>query len=862
VALMTGLFIGGLFALLCLRRAAERPEFWFYDLLAHHAATARTDEPVALVAIDDTSVEQVRRDEGLGWPWPRRLIGVGLKELSELGAKVVVLDQLYADPSPSGLLDEVQFVESVRTAGHVVVLAQVSEKDLLGSLARGRWAVQVGHPLDRDELLATAAEISARNYKPFAVTAEGADGGATELWAGGLIDKATATAAARSLADLLRLPARPQPAVRELSAAEMSDPVDSEDWVTTRDALQIKGAEQLAVPSYDAWVLPRTEVVAAASRVGIANDTIRHPRESLEATSDYDEVKDDDRDLPRDDLTRQVRLFTRKGDKLYPTAALAALRVLAPDVPLSVEDGRFRYGTRAVPVNRRGFVYVTYPKATAFSTPDYNGAPIPFAALLQSASRRERHLPLEERLRKAVAGKVVVVGHLASDSLDVRPTPIAQLQFGAAVVASTVRTLLDGQAVARASPETDALWALALGLIGALYAFGMFRSTRSTLFNLLVGGGGLVLAAWLFQNDVLERFEARREWHAVFWPALGFVISVLVTIYVNYGDETNDRMRVIEALGRLTPSAIIDRILTNPHLLRPERRNLTLYFSDLVGFGRATEAMKAPVLAELMASYFAVMNREVHSHKGHVDKYMGDGLMAFWNAPLPVDQHALWACKAALAMQEKVDTMRADFDKRFGVRLYLRAGLNTGEAVVGELGAVGNRSGERPNYTAVGDAVKTAAMLEAANAVYGTHLLAGEATQLLTAQAMAWRELDLLRVDGVAVPVRVFELQGKKGELGLAQVACDVQYAQGLAAYRSHKFGEARAFFKSALVELPTDGPSAELERRCALLAKAPPPPDWDGAWPVEDQPGPVIPGEEDRHRARAAAIAAKADVK
>jgi adenylate cyclase len=494
-----------------------------------------------------------------------------------------------------------------------------------------------------------------------------------------------------------------------------------------------------------------------------------------------------------------------------------------------------------VPLNRRGFVYVSYPRRSAFSGPEYNFTEIPFSQLLENAARRDQHLPSEPRLEEALQGKYVVVADLVGGPREHQATLIPEMPYGSAVVAASLRTLLLGSAVGRAPRELDARWALGLGLLGALFAFAAFRGTRTVSATLFLGVGGIGFGVYLYIAYVEQRFTQQHLWMAVFYPALAFALAAAGTAWINFGEEAIDRQRVIEALGRLTPGWVVDRILLAPHLLAPERRSLSACFLGLAGFAQVAETLPARRLGELLGELFGALGMEVRAHRGHVAQLVGDRFFALWNAPLPLEHHARHACRAALAMRDRLAKLRPPLHKEFGVEVKAGIGLATGEAVVGELGARASGGAEKSNYTAMGQVVSVAGALERACRLYGTAVLASEATFAATIDQFAWREIDRLKLPALAEPVRVFELQAEKGHLDEARRECARHYGLGLGAYQARAFSKAYEHFRDALKASPEDGPAALMLARCERYRAEPPPETWDGSAPMaEDSLEPV----------------------
>lgn len=283
-----------------------------------------------------------------------------------------------------------------------------------------------------------------------------------------------------------------------------------------------------------------------------------------------------------------------------------------------------------------------------------------------------------------------------------------------------------------------------------------------------------------------------------------------------FGLKQRDQIKGL--FKRYLDPRVVDELIRHPEKASPggERRVLTLLFSDLVGFTTASEKLSPEELVALLNRYFETATRALAKHGATLDKFIGDAIMCFWNAPLPDDAHAAKACLSALALLDVVDALREPFRAAGFDTFDCRVGINTGPCVVGNLGSM-----DAQYYTAIGDAVNLASRLEGACKVYGTRTLVSHATVLAAKDAVAVRELDLVRVKGRGHPVRVFELLGPAGT-ALPEHA--LRYQEGLALFRDRRFTEALASF----LKSPADPPSQVFAERCRDALATPPSEDWD----------------------------------
>jgi adenylate cyclase len=296
-------------------------------------------------------------------------------------------------------------------------------------------------------------------------------------------------------------------------------------------------------------------------------------------------------------------------------------------------------------------------------------------------------------------------------------------------------------------------------------------------------------------------------------------------------EELRTRERIKETFGKFIDPRIVTRLIGDG-TEQAERRNLTIFFSDIKGFAGISEQLTAGAVVNLLNSYFGAVAAVIHEHHGVIDKYIGDAVMAFWTPPFSAgDDHARDACLAALAQQEAIAALRAQLPEITGMRrnppeLAIRMGIATGEGVVGTIGSESARS-----YTVIGDTVNLASRLESINKLYGTSIILNEDTFRLAQQDIEARELDLITVAGKTEPVRIYEVMARAGELKPEQNELRDRFASGLAAYRRQNWDEAKTRFESCLDSDKDDGPTELFLKRIAILRRTPPAADWNGIW-------------------------------
>ena len=302
--------------------------------------------------------------------------------------------------------------------------------------------------------------------------------------------------------------------------------------------------------------------------------------------------------------------------------------------------------------------------------------------------------------------------------------------------------------------------------------------------------------------------------------------------------QLRDNQRVRETFGKYIDPRVVEGLIDRPTLTAAEgqRRVMTVLFCDLKGFTSLSEGMTPQGLVKVMNRYLSIMSEPIRTNRGIIDKYIGDGIMAYWGPPF-VDEadHARFACLAAIEMIERIASLRQEIPELLGVRgtpmekCDLRIGVATGEALVGSIG-----SDVMMSYTVMGDVVNLASRLEGVNKTYGTRNLVSERTIAGAGAALEVREIDRVVVAGHTHSEIIFEILGRKGELTPQRLLSRDKYLEGLAAYREQQWDEALRALNESLGAIPDDGPSMALLKRVESLKANPPSRDWDGAWHID----------------------------
>lgn len=255
-----------------------------------------------------------------------------------------------------------------------------------------------------------------------------------------------------------------------------------------------------------------------------------------------------------------------------------------------------------------------------------------------------------------------------------------------------------------------------------------------------------------------------------------------------------------------------------------ERKKITLFFSDIAGFTSVSEKISPEQLVDLLGEYLETCSQIILDHKGTIDKYIGDSIMAFWGAPKPLENHALYACQSALSINESLQELDEKWQKEGKPVLKQRIGIHTGEVIVGNFG-----SKKRINYTAIGDSVNLASRMEGLNKFYGTEILITETVYEEVKNFMITRKIDIVAVKGKEESTSIYELICKRESANPKMLAWLAQFQKGFSLYLERDWENAIRIFQDVIELTQGDSVSKLLMKRCEMFQKNPPPTDWRG---------------------------------
>lgn len=391
---------------------------------------------------------------------------------------------------------------------------------------------------------------------------------------------------------------------------------------------------------------------------------------------------------------------------------------------------------------------------------------------------------------------------------------------GVYVHATAINNLIERNALIELGPRRAAAIAVAFAAVAATGALTLAPVTAAITYGTLALAW--TAAALLAFNYlvVLPLFE----------PFIAGLCATAVTIGYRFVVADKDKRLLRRSFGLYLSPAVIDRMISSNKLpeLGGETRNITVYFSDLVGFSSMAESLPPSQIVALLNEYLSAMAEIIEQHGGFIDKYIGDAIVAVFGAPLADADHARNAVRAALQCQARLQQLNESAGGFSDLPLQQRVGLNSGEALVGNIG-----SRRRFNYTVIGDVVNLASRLEGANRFFGTSVIASQTTVALTGSTFTWRELDEIRVRGRTGSISIFEPLAESGLATAEQKDCAEGFAKGLARWRTADFkGAAEYFARFAGGDLP----SKRFLARAQQFAEHPPAANWNPVTQLDEK--------------------------
>jgi len=511
----------------------------------------------------------------------------------------------------------------------------------------------------------------------------------------------------------------------------------------------------------------------------------------------------------RDGVVRWMPLVIKCEEAHYMPLSIQSLYQALGKPPIKVMVGPYGVkgiglGDILIPTNEKGQMLINYlgpPK----TFPHYSISDI-----------------VNGRLKKGTfEGKVVLVGATAIGIYDMRNTPFSPVYPGLETHATVIDNILTQKFILKPN------WGTILDIIAMiLISLSMWLviprvgALKSSFFSMAM------ILLYLFITTLL--FWRYGYWINVVYPTIsGLAVFISLTVY-KYVTEEREKKKIRSAFSFYVAPSVVNEMLKNPEKLKlgGDKMELTVLFSDIRGFTSISEKMNPEDLVTLLNEYLTEMTNVVFKNDGTLDKYMGDAVMAIYGAPLYYEDHAVKACDSALEMVKKLEELNKKWVSEGKNRLDIGIGINTGPMMVGNMGSV-----QRFDYTVMGDSVNLGSRLEGANKNYGTNILISEYTYEKVKERFVCMEIDSVKVKGKALPVKIYTILGRNGEVPEQKLLAKEAFEKGLEFYKSQKWDEAISMFSLAIERDPDLMVAKIYIERSKDLKEYPPGPDWDGVY-------------------------------
>ena len=512
-----------------------------------------------------------------------------------------------------------------------------------------------------------------------------------------------------------------------------------------------------------------------------------------------------------DGVVRWLSAVFRFKDMLYAPLSLVAVSAYL-DSQISIKAAEYgveelRIGELVVPTDELGRIFI-----------NHRGPPKTFSHISITDILRD-NIP-----KDVLRGKIVIVGVTAMGAYDVVATPFEPVFPGPEVHANIIDSILSKDFIFQPA------WAAIFDVM-AIIIVGMFLGFLLPRTGVILGAvvSASLFAGYIFLCQYL--FTERGSILNLVYP-----LSVMIIVYVGitayeYLVEAKQKRFVRDAFSTYLAPAVVKQIIDSPEklVLGGEERVITAFFSDVQNFTSISEKLTPQELVELLNEFLTEMTDIILDHEGTVDKFEGDAVIALFGAPNELENHAATACRACIEMQKRLSELRVDWKEIGKPELFMRIGLCSGPAVVGNMG-----SKNRMDYTMMGDTVNTASRLEGVNKLYGSYTLISETTYSLAGGNIIAREIDSINVVGKQEPVTIYQPIGYP-EFNDEKVLKAVDfYHKGLDTYRKRDWSRAIKFFEATSKLMQNDGPSKTMLARCHEYKVNPPGKDWNGAFTMK----------------------------
>jgi adenylate cyclase len=511
--------------------------------------------------------------------------------------------------------------------------------------------------------------------------------------------------------------------------------------------------------------------------------------------------------IPEEDgVNRRNLLAIERDGQAVPSLGLAAAMHTLGEPQFSAASFRVQLGERSIPVGPDGELWINYTGAPG-NYPRYAFVDV-----------------VEGRVDPALLrGKTVFLGATALGVYDMRVTPFHANTPGVEVHAAVADDILSQRYIHRTGLQSLFDLVMIVGLGGLAFALtARLRLHRAIPAVLALGAAYLGLSYWLFLQG---------QWVSMVYPPLAALLALLLGGGWRYMVLERSAREMRAMFSSYLSNKLVSQLEKNPGAARigGDNREVTVMFTDIKGFTAFSERHKPQVVVARLNEYLAAMVQLIYQHDGTVDKFMGDGIMAYWGAPLSQPDHAKRAVACALAMKELMVELGERWRAQGLEPFVIRGGIQSGDVVAGNIGS----RGQKMEYTVIGDTVNQASRLEGMAKYFGVDFVVGDETYLKTCDSFRFRRLDRVRVAGKDIPVAIHEL---RGAAQAQDDRLDVLFAAALGQFRQQQWEAAEQAFLAILAEYPNDTPSRLYLERCLQFKAAPAGPEWDGVFNRHDK--------------------------
>jgi adenylate cyclase len=433
----------------------------------------------------------------------------------------------------------------------------------------------------------------------------------------------------------------------------------------------------------------------------------------------------------------------------------------------------------------------------------------------------KRWYELTESNDRMLRDKFCIIGRVDTGTTDYGANPFYGKYVNVGTHGVVLDTVLSESFIIPVSTWLNVLFML---IFVPLFFFASARLSPVTRFAAGISVTALVVAAVI----LLLRYVG------IFWGPIGIVFALLSAVIlreiISYAGSEKEKSFLRSAFSTYVSDDVVKEIIADPSRLQLGgiKRHMTAIFTDIKDFSTISEKLDPEDLVSLLNRYLSAMSDVILAEKGTIDKYEGDAIIAFFGAPIELEDHALRACVSAITIKKiEAELNKTILEQELSPSpLFTRIGINTGDMIAGNMGTE-----NKMNYTIMGNAVNLASRLEGVNKQYGTAILASEATILETENNLLTRKLDRVRVVGIHEPVRLYELLDTAEHAPMEQIRLVEAFFEALEHFENRNWKKAAAGFKEALAIYPDDPPSRIYRQRSLEFSKKPPADSWDGIY-------------------------------